>query len=63
MHFRTLIDCERLAAGLSDPDWRLFDCRFDLAATGRGEQNYTEAHLPGAYYAHLDRDLSDPITP
>ena len=63
MMFDTLIDCEQLAGRLGDPDWRIFDCRFDLAATSRGEQAHAEAHLPDAIYAHLDRDLSSPITP
>ena len=62
MMFDTLIDCEQLAGQLDNPDWRIFDCRFDLAATSRGEQAYAEAHLPDAIYAHLDRDLSSPIT-
>lgn len=62
MTYEALIDCEQLAGHLHDPSWRLFDCRFDLADTGRGERDYRAAHLPGAYYAHLDRDLSDPIT-
>lgn len=63
MTFNTLVDCEQLVARLDRPDWRIFDCRFDLAATQRGEQAYAQAHLPGAFYAHLDRDLSSPITP
>lgn len=36
----------------------LLDCGFDLADTPAGERAYTAAHLPGARYAHLDRDLS-----
>lgn len=36
----------------------LLDCGFDLSDTGAGERAYAEAHLPGALYAHLDRDLS-----
>lgn len=35
------------------------DCRFDLADPARGERDYARAHLPGAVYAHLDRDLAD----
>jgi len=35
------------------------DCRFDLAHTERGAREYREGHVPGAVYAHLDRDLSD----
>lgn len=40
------------------PETVLLDCSFDLADTAAGERAYAEAHLPGAHYAHLDRDLS-----
>ncbi len=63
MTFDTLINCDTLLANLHQPDWRVFDCRFDLADTRRGERAYREGHIPGAHYAHLDRDLSSPITP
>jgi len=36
----------------------LLDCRFDLADTATGERDWAAGHLPGAHYAHLDRDLS-----
>jgi thiosulfate/3-mercaptopyruvate sulfurtransferase len=37
----------------------LLDCGFDLADTEAGEDAYRHGgHLPGAHYAHLDRDLS-----
>lgn len=38
------------------------DCRFDLADTGAGYKAYLESHIPGAGYAHLDDDLSGPVT-
>jgi thiosulfate/3-mercaptopyruvate sulfurtransferase len=38
--------------------WRIFDCRHDLANPDLGEQQYREGHIPGALFAHLDRDLS-----
>ncbi|MCB1728030.1 MAG: sulfurtransferase [Gammaproteobacteria bacterium] len=63
MNFNTLIDCETLAGRLGDPSWCVFDCRFDLADTQRGERAHAAAHVPGAFYAHIDRDLSGPITP
>jgi thiosulfate/3-mercaptopyruvate sulfurtransferase len=56
--FTTLIDPQTLAANLGAPDWVIVDCRFDLADPSRGEQLYLESHIPGARYAHLDRDLS-----
>src|SRR5213075_567091 len=42
--------------------WRVFDCRHDLAKPQLGEQQYGEAHIPGALFASLDRDLSAPKT-
>ena len=34
------------------------DCRFDLKDPELGAKRYEEGHIPGAVYAHLDRDLS-----
>ena len=36
----------------------LLDCSFDLADPTAGERAYLAGHLPGARYAHLDRELS-----
>ena len=36
----------------------VLDCGFDLADPAAGERAYAAGHLPGAQYAHLDRDLS-----
>ncbi len=36
----------------------IIDASFDLADVGAGERSYGEGHLPGAFYLHLDRDLS-----
>jgi thiosulfate/3-mercaptopyruvate sulfurtransferase len=62
MHFRTLIGAEALADRLEDPRLRLFDCRFDLARPDEGRLRYEDAHLPGAIYVDLNRDLSAPVT-
>src|SRR6187401_3542659 len=58
MRYTTLIDTAVLAANLGDPSFAIVDCRFDLKDTSAGERAYAEAHIPGAVYAHLDRDLS-----
>lgn len=63
MKHTTLIDAATLARHLADPAWVVFDCRFDLADPGQGRRHYLDAHLPGARYAHLDTNLSGPITP
>ncbi len=61
--FTTLITAEELAAHLGDPDWAIVDCRFDLSQPEIGYAQYRENHIPGAVYAHLNRDLSAPVTP
>ncbi|NJM13751.1 MAG: sulfurtransferase [Synechococcaceae cyanobacterium SM1_2_3] len=63
MNHNTLIDAATLNAHLDDPRWIVMDCRFNLADTEAGRQAYQHSHLPGARYAHLDEDLSSPITP
>jgi thiosulfate/3-mercaptopyruvate sulfurtransferase len=61
-HFTTLIDANTLSEHLSSDDLTLFDCRFDLGNTQWGDTEYARAHVPGALYLHLDRDLSGPVT-
>jgi len=61
--FRTLISPETLNANLAVPGWRVVDCRFDLQRPDAGKSAWCEAHIPGAVYAHLERDLSGAITP
>jgi thiosulfate/3-mercaptopyruvate sulfurtransferase len=58
----TLVDARTLHAHLADPDWRVVDCRFDLANPAAGEAAFAAGHVAGAVYAHLDRDLSAPRT-
>jgi thiosulfate/3-mercaptopyruvate sulfurtransferase len=38
------------------------DCRHDLSDPDWGRREFTAAHLPGAVFAHLDQDLSGPVT-
>ena len=56
MAFNTLVSTAELAAHLGS--WRVFDCRHDLAKPELGAEQYREAHIPGALFASLDRDLS-----
>lgn len=63
MPYTTILSTGTLADHLDDPDWAIFDCRFDLTAPTRGREAYTRAHIPGALYADLDRDLSSPVIP
>lgn len=53
-----LIDANTLA-DLAPESVLIVDCRFALADPGQGEREFLEAHIPGAVYASLDRDLSD----
>lgn len=53
-----LMDTRDLAA-LPASETLIVDCRFELSDPGKGEREFREAHIPGAVYASLDRDLSD----
>lgn len=55
----TLIQAEALADALGRDDLVVFDVRSSLTEPGAGEAAYRQSHVPGALYAHLDRDLSD----
>lgn len=62
MAHTTLITAATLQAHLDDPDWVVVDCRFNLADPAAGRCAYQAGHIPGARYAHLDQDLSAPVT-
>ena len=60
MLFTTLVSTQELTDHLAE--WRVFDCRHDLMKPELGAQQYREAHIPGALFASMDRDLSAPKT-
>ena len=53
-----LIAATTLRQNLSRSDWVVFDCRHDLADSRRGARVYREGHLPGAYFASVETELS-----
>lgn len=59
MPFETLISVNELQA-LRDAGERLtvFDCSFDLLQPEQGTEQFNQAHIAGAVYAHLDVHLS-----
>ena len=60
--FTTLIGAAELAA-LDADSVCVLDCRFDLADPDAGAARFAAAHIPGAVYLHLDRDLAGPVAP
>jgi thiosulfate/3-mercaptopyruvate sulfurtransferase len=58
----TLVDTATLSAHVHHADWAVVDCRFALEDPSWGERAYAAGHVPGAVYAHLDRDLAGPRT-
>lgn len=57
---KILVTTSELAERLGDPDWVAFDVRHDLADTEKGRRAYAAGHIPGAYFLHVDEDLSGP---
>jgi thiosulfate/3-mercaptopyruvate sulfurtransferase len=58
--FTTIVSTAVLASHMDDPV--IVDCRFRLDDETWGEREYRAAHIPGAVYADLNRDLSGPRT-
>ena len=55
----TLVSTTELAGRLGDPDLVVVDVRHDLALPDDwGAARYRESHIPGARFAHMDRDLA-----
>lgn len=55
-----LVTCEVASQHVEDPAWLFVDCRFDLADIDKGLREYAKAHIPGALFANIERDLSGP---
>ena len=63
MVFKTLIGVDALQSLMGEPRLAVVDCRFDLMNPEAGRRAYLRAHIPGARYADLNRDLSAPVGP
>ncbi|HET7726163.1 MAG TPA: sulfurtransferase [Candidatus Limnocylindrales bacterium] len=58
-----LIAPETLLERLDDPRLRICDVRWFLTEPGRGRAEYEQAHIPGAIFVDVDRDLVAPTGP
>ncbi|UYM15238.1 sulfurtransferase [Endozoicomonas euniceicola] len=58
-----LIEPEVLATLLNDERIVIIDARYNLSKPFAGHALYNQNHLPGAFYAHLEDDLSGTIIP
>jgi thiosulfate/3-mercaptopyruvate sulfurtransferase len=63
MGYENVISIQELQPHLGDSECVVVDCRFSLANTERGREDYLRNHIPGAVYAHLDEHLSGPVIP
>ena len=60
---KTLVSTDWLAAHLDDPDLRILDGSYHMAATGRDARaEYEDAHIPGARFFDIDA-ISDSRSP
>jgi thiosulfate/3-mercaptopyruvate sulfurtransferase len=62
MDYRTIISVDELHRGLNDADLVLFDCRHELMNHDAGARAYAQSHIPGARFAHSEKDLAGPKT-
>ena len=57
-----IVSTRWLLARLYEPEMVIVDCRFSLSDPEVGRKAYTEDHIPGAIYLHLEEQLSAPIS-
>jgi thiosulfate/3-mercaptopyruvate sulfurtransferase len=55
-----MLSIRRSSAFLSHVQYRFVDCRWSLDDPGLGRRLYLEAHIPGAVFLDVERDLSAP---
>jgi thiosulfate/3-mercaptopyruvate sulfurtransferase len=58
-----LIVAQELGEALAEGTCRVIDCRFSLADPEAGRRAYDAAHIPGAVFCDLERDLSGSVGP
>ncbi|WHY21819.1 sulfurtransferase [Paenibacillus sp. G2S3] len=57
-----IVSTRWLLARLYEPELVIVDCRFLLTDPEAGRKAYTEDHIPGAIYFHLEEQLSAPVS-
>lgn len=57
-----VVNKEWLAEQLNAEQVTIVDCRFELGNPDKGEKLYQESHIPGAFYFHLEKQLSAPVS-
>lgn len=63
MNGSPIISTHELAGFIEKKSVRIIDCRFNLGDPDWGYENYLLGHIPGALYAHMNRDLSGQVGP
>lgn len=58
MAYETIVDVSTAHSHLGDQQWVIVDCRHTLADMSLGRKLYSEAHIPGAFFADMEHDLA-----
>ena len=56
--YSSLISTQIAQDHLDNPNWRYFDCRYELTAPEKKEKEYLVSHIPGALYVNMNQDLA-----
>ncbi|HEY9085005.1 MAG TPA: sulfurtransferase [Candidatus Tyrphobacter sp.] len=58
LRYTTIVSPEVLREHLGDPGWVVIDCRHNLQDFTAGRRSYEAGHIPGAFFADVERDLA-----
>ena len=56
--YSSIISTQFAQDNLDNPKWRYFDCRYELTAPEKKKSEFTDSHIPGSLYVHMNQDLS-----
>ena len=54
----TIVSAQEVHAHIDDPLWVVVDCRHALLDFSAGRKQYETSHIPGAFFADVERDLA-----
>jgi len=56
--YSSLISTQIAQDNLDNPQWRFFDCRYELTVSEKKKAEFSVSHIPGALYVDMDQDLA-----
>jgi thiosulfate/3-mercaptopyruvate sulfurtransferase len=58
---KNLVNCNWLKENITNENFVIVDCRFDLMKHSYGKESYDNGHIPGAFFMDMEKDLASKV--